>query len=95
IRQRKLHLEELIASATEQLNAAGRPVHILDIAAGHGRYVLDAVAKCAVPPASVRLQDYSQLNVGLGTRLIAERNLPTSVTFRQADAFDTGMLAGL
>ncbi|TIT30078.1 MAG: alpha/beta fold hydrolase, partial [Mesorhizobium sp.] len=89
IRQRKLHLEELIASATEQLNAAGRPVHILDIAAGHGRYVLDAVAKCAVPPASVRLQDYSQLNVGLGTRLIAERNLPTSVTFRQADAFDT------
>ncbi|RWC87734.1 MAG: alpha/beta fold hydrolase [Mesorhizobium sp.] len=95
IRQRKLHLEELIASATEQLKAAGRPVHILDIAAGHGRYVLDAVAKCAVPPASVRLQDYSQLNVGLGTRLIAERNLPTSVTFRQADAFDTGMLAGL
>ncbi|MET3524236.1 alpha-beta hydrolase superfamily lysophospholipase [Mesorhizobium abyssinicae] len=95
IRLRKLHLEELIASATEQLNAAGRPVHILDIAAGHGRYVLDAVAKCAVPPASVRLQDYSQLNVGLGTRLIAERNLPTSVTFRQADAFDTGMLAGL
>ncbi|RWA61081.1 bifunctional alpha/beta hydrolase/class I SAM-dependent methyltransferase [Mesorhizobium sp.] len=95
IRQRKLHLEELIASATEQLKAADRPVHILDIAAGHGRYVLDAVAKCAVPPASVRLQDYSQLNVGLGTRLIAERNLPTSVTFRQADAFDTGMLAGL
>ncbi|RWF31443.1 MAG: alpha/beta fold hydrolase [Mesorhizobium sp.] len=95
IRQRKLHLEELISSATEQLKAAGRPVHILDIAAGHGRYVLDAVAKCAVPPASVRLQDYSQLNVGLGTRLIAERNLPTSVTFRQADAFDTGMLAGL
>lgn len=95
IRQRKLHLEELIASATDQLKAAGRPVHILDIAAGHGRYVLDAVAKCAVPPASVRLQDYSQLNVGLGTRLIAERNLPTSVTFRQADAFDTGMLSGL
>ncbi|TIP98987.1 MAG: alpha/beta fold hydrolase, partial [Mesorhizobium sp.] len=63
IRQRKLHLEELIGSATATLKAAGRPVHIVDIAAGHGRYVLDAVAKCTEPPASVRLQDFSELNV--------------------------------
>jgi len=94
IRQRKLHLEELIGNAVASLKAAGRPVHMLDIAAGHGRYVLDAVAKCAEPPASVRLQDYSGLNVGLGSKLIAERHLPTSVTFHQADAFDAEMLAG-
>ncbi|BCH15764.1 hydrolase [Mesorhizobium sp. L-2-11] len=95
IRQRKLHLEELIGSATATLKAAGRPVHIVDIAAGHGRYVLDAVAKCTEPPASVRLQDFSELNVSLGCRLIAERQLPTSVSFHQADAFDAEMLAGL
>jgi alpha-beta hydrolase superfamily lysophospholipase len=95
IRQRKLHLEELIGSATRTLKAAGRPVHIVDIAAGHGRYVLDAVAKCTEPPASVRLQDFSELNVSLGCKLIAERHLPTSVSFHQADAFDAEMLAGL
>ncbi|TIP27074.1 MAG: alpha/beta fold hydrolase [Mesorhizobium sp.] len=95
IRQRKLHLEELIGSATATLKAAGRPVHIVDIAAGHGRYVLDAIAKCTVPPASVRLQDFSELNVSLGRKLIAERRLPTSVSFHQADAFDAEMLAGL
>ncbi|PAQ09094.1 bifunctional alpha/beta hydrolase/class I SAM-dependent methyltransferase [Mesorhizobium temperatum] len=95
IRQRKLHLEELIGSAAETLKAAGRPVHVVDIAAGHGRYVLDAVAKCIVPPASVRLQDFSELNVSLGRKLIAERHLPTSVSFHQADAFDAQMLAGL
>lgn len=94
IRQRKLHLEELIGNAAASLKAAGRPVHMLDIAAGHGRYVLDAVTKCTEPPASVRLQDYSELNVGLGSKLIAERQLPTSVTFHQADAFDADMLAG-
>lgn len=94
IRQRKLHLEELIGSATRTLKA-GRPVHIVDIAAGHGRYVLDAVAKCTEPPASVRLQDFSDLNVSLGRKLIAERHLPTSVSFHQADAFDAQMLAGL
>ncbi|TIS88641.1 MAG: alpha/beta fold hydrolase [Mesorhizobium sp.] len=95
IRQRKLNLEELIGSAAAMLKAAGRPVHVVDIAAGHGRYVLDAVAKCAELPASVRLQDYSGLNVGLGCKMIAERHLPTCVTFNQADAFDAQMLAGL
>ncbi|MER8484691.1 bifunctional alpha/beta hydrolase/class I SAM-dependent methyltransferase [Mesorhizobium sp. M1322] len=95
IRQRKLHLEELIGRATQTLKAAGRPVHTVDIAAGHGRYVLDAVAKCTEPPASVRLQDFSDLNVSLGCKLIAERHLPTSISFHQADAFDAQMLAGL
>ncbi|MER8388093.1 bifunctional alpha/beta hydrolase/class I SAM-dependent methyltransferase [Mesorhizobium sp. M1428] len=95
IRQRKLHLEELIGSAVETLKAAGRPVHIVDIAAGHGRYVLDAVQKCAEPPASVRLQDFSELNVSLGRKLIAERRLPATVSFHQGDAFDATMLAGL
>ncbi|MCP9232925.1 bifunctional alpha/beta hydrolase/class I SAM-dependent methyltransferase [Mesorhizobium sp. LMG 17147] len=95
IRQRKLHLEELIGSAAASLKAAGRPVHIFDIAAGHGRYVLDAVQKCAEPPASVRLQDFSELNVSLGRKLIAERQLPATVTFHQGDAFDATMLAGL
>ncbi|MER8440404.1 bifunctional alpha/beta hydrolase/class I SAM-dependent methyltransferase [Mesorhizobium sp. M1312] len=95
IRQRKLHLEELIGRATQTLKAAGRPVHIVDIAAGHGRYVLDAVAKCTEPPASVRLQDFSDLNVSLGCKLIAERHLPTSISFHQADAFDAQMLARL
>ncbi|MER8526755.1 bifunctional alpha/beta hydrolase/class I SAM-dependent methyltransferase [Mesorhizobium sp. M0814] len=95
IRQRKLHLEELIGSAAASLKAAGRPVHIVDIAAGHGRYVLDAVQKCAAPQASVRLQDFFELNVSLGRKLIAERKLPATVSFHQGDAFDATMLAGL
>ncbi|MER8763552.1 MULTISPECIES: bifunctional alpha/beta hydrolase/class I SAM-dependent methyltransferase [unclassified Mesorhizobium] len=95
IRQRKLHLEELIGSAAASLKAAGRPIHIVDIAAGHGRYVLDAVQKGAAPPASVRLQDFSELNVSLGRKLIAERQLPATVSFHQGDAFDATMLAGL
>ena len=95
IRQRKLHLEELIGSAAASLKAAGRKLNIVDIAAGHGRYVLDAVATSTEQPDSVRLQDYSELNVGLGRKLIAARKLPQSVTFRQADAFDADMLAGL
>ncbi|MER9368693.1 bifunctional alpha/beta hydrolase/class I SAM-dependent methyltransferase [Mesorhizobium sp. M0518] len=95
IRQRKLHLEELIGSCVATLKAAGRPAHILDIAAGHGRYVLDAIAKSPDQPASVRLQDYSDLNVQLGRKLIAERQLPADVSFQRADAFDADMLANV
>jgi alpha-beta hydrolase superfamily lysophospholipase/SAM-dependent methyltransferase len=93
IRQRKIHLEELIGKAARNLRIAGRPLHILDIAAGHGRYVLDAITNLEEPPASVRLQDYSDINVAKGRALIAERGLPDSVTFRQADAFDGEALA--
>ncbi|RWE75481.1 MAG: hypothetical protein EOS81_36010, partial [Mesorhizobium sp.] len=95
IRQRKLNLEELIGSALATLKAAGRPGHIIDIAAGHGRYVLDAVGKSAEQPASVRLQDYSDINVELGRKLIADRQLPAGVSFRRADAFDDAGLAAL
>jgi alpha-beta hydrolase superfamily lysophospholipase/SAM-dependent methyltransferase len=93
IRQRKLHLEELIGKAARELRIAGRPLHILDIAAGHGRYVLDAIANLEEPPASVRLRDYSDINVEKANALIAERELPDSVTFRKADAFDGVALA--
>ena len=95
IRQRKLHLEELIGKAARDLRIAGRQLHILDIAAGHGRYVLDAIANLEEPPASVRLQDYSDINVEKGRVLIAERELPDSVSFRKADAFDGEALAAI
>lgn len=93
IRQRKVHLGELIGQAVNRLKGAGHEVHVLDIAAGHGRYVLDAIAASGEQPASVRLQDYSDINVTAGRASIAERKLPPSVSFHKADAFDGEALA--
>lgn len=95
IRQRKVHLEELIGKAFTHLKAEGKPLRVLDIAAGHGRYILDAVAKSDVKPESIRLQDYSPINVEKGTALIAERGLKDIATFHRADAFDTAGLASI
>ena len=94
IRQRKVHLEELIGMALSRLKADGTPLRVLDIAAGHGRYVLDAVAVSDVKPESIRLQDYSPINVEKGTALISERGLGDVASFHEADAFDTEDLAG-
>jgi ubiquinone/menaquinone biosynthesis C-methylase UbiE len=70
-------------------------VNVFDIAAGHGRYVLDAIAECSEQPASVRLQDYSDVNVAAGRKQIADRRLPPGISFHKADAFDADALAAL
>jgi alpha-beta hydrolase superfamily lysophospholipase len=93
IRARKVMLEELIPAAVTRLKKEGRDVHVLDIAAGHGRYVLDALALCPDAPATVRLQDYSDINVVAGNRMIAERGLADRVVFARGDAFDGEALA--
>jgi hypothetical protein len=44
-------VEELLRDAMQRLSADGREVRLMDIAAGHGRYVIDAVASSPVPVA--------------------------------------------
>jgi alpha-beta hydrolase superfamily lysophospholipase/SAM-dependent methyltransferase len=93
IRQRKVHMQEMIGLALARLKSAGRSTHILDIAAGHGRYVLDAIETAGETPSSIRLQDYSPINVSAGQKLIAERGLGEIASFHEADAFDADGLA--
>ncbi|WP_326535209.1 bifunctional alpha/beta hydrolase/class I SAM-dependent methyltransferase [Pseudorhodoferax sp.] len=95
IRQRKLHVEELLRLAMERLDRDGRAVRVMDIAAGHGRYVLDAVASSPVRAQSILLRDYSDINVRDGQRLIDERGLADRARFVQADAFDRASLAAV
>jgi alpha-beta hydrolase superfamily lysophospholipase/SAM-dependent methyltransferase len=95
IRVRKQHLEKLIVRAVRQLAEAGRPVRVVDIAAGHGRYVLEALAPHRSSVASILLRDYSLLNVTRGQELIAAQGLQDIAAFVQADAFDRGSLASL
>jgi alpha-beta hydrolase superfamily lysophospholipase len=95
IRQRKLHVEELLREASARLRAAGAPVRIVDIAAGHGRYVLDAVATMAMRPESILLRDYRALNVEQGTALARERGFGDIARFADGDAFDRAGLAAI
>lgn len=93
IRQRKLHVEELLRLAMHTLRAHGAPVHVLDIAAGHGRYVLEALEAGAELPDSILLRDYSEINVRDGRQLIADKGLAHIARFIQADAFDPESIA--
>ncbi|MEQ1773882.1 MAG: bifunctional alpha/beta hydrolase/class I SAM-dependent methyltransferase [Burkholderiales bacterium] len=95
IRVRKAHLEQAIAFAAGQLDTAHRKARILDIAAGHGRYVIDAVARLAAKPEAILLRDYSDANVRAGTALLAQAGLSNIAQFTTGDAFDEENLAAV
>lgn len=57
IRVRKVNIEDLLKKQARKLTEQG-DVRVLDIASGHGRYILDAVAGFEKQPASVLLRGY-------------------------------------
>ncbi|HXE38906.1 MAG TPA: bifunctional alpha/beta hydrolase/class I SAM-dependent methyltransferase [Azonexus sp.] len=95
IRQRKLHLEELLRRAMDARHAEQGAVHVMDIAAGHGRYVLEALHQYPHRPASILLRDFSDLNVREGAALIEQKGLAGIARFVPGDAFDAASLAAV
>jgi esterase/lipase/SAM-dependent methyltransferase len=94
IRQRKKNLEKLLRSVIERTHAEGRPVRIVDIAAGGGRYVLETLRALPEIPMTALLRDYKQENVDAATRLAQDFGL-TNVTVAFGDAFDRASLAAI
>ncbi|WFQ80725.1 class I SAM-dependent methyltransferase family protein [Xenorhabdus sp. SF857] len=81
-------METLIRQAIHQLHQQNQPIHIVDIAAGHGRYIFDAINDFSKID-SILLRDYSEINVNQGQAYIEERNLTDKILFVIGDAFDT------
>jgi alpha-beta hydrolase superfamily lysophospholipase len=94
IRQRKAHLEEALRGTITRLRAEDRPVRILDIAAGAGRYVLETLQGMQPLEASVLLRDYRRENVDAGRALADEFGL-ANVTTELGDAFDRESLGAI
>jgi alpha-beta hydrolase superfamily lysophospholipase/SAM-dependent methyltransferase len=94
IRQRKANVEEALRRMIEVLHAAGRPIRILDIAAGAGRYVLETMRTLPNIPMSAILRDYREENVAAARALARELELH-NVAAELGDAFDRASLAAL
>lgn len=93
IRQRGLNLQMLIKFGQDRLRADGQPVHIADIAAGHGRYICRAVSGTCDIPDSVALFDQCRNNVARGRALLKQCKLDGIARFETGDAFDGNALA--
>ncbi|PWG70716.1 hypothetical protein DEM28_14375 [Enterobacter mori] len=94
IRVRKVNIQQVIEQAVIRLKASDMPIRVVDIAAGHGRYVLDALERHH-DIERILLRDYSELNVVKGRAMIEERGLDNVAQFIKGDAFDYASLATL
>lgn len=94
IRQRRADLEQALRATIERTHAARRPVRLLDIASGPGRYVLETLRQLAHIPATAVLRDYKEENLEAARRLVATLGL-AGVTVERGDAFDRASLAAV
>ncbi|MBV8904828.1 MAG: class I SAM-dependent methyltransferase family protein, partial [Acidobacteriia bacterium] len=95
IRVRKENLERLLARAITALRTANVPVRIADIAAGHGRYILEVIGTQPGRADHILLRDFSEINVREGSNLIRQKKLETIAEFQKGDAFDRGSVAAI
>jgi alpha-beta hydrolase superfamily lysophospholipase/SAM-dependent methyltransferase len=94
IRVRKENMRKVLRDAIESVHGDGKPVRILDIASGPGRYVLETVRDLPAIPASVSLRDYKRENVKAAQWLAAQLGL-RNVTAVEGDAFDRDALTAV
>lgn len=95
IRIRRIHIESLLRNRMEQLHQAGRPVRILDVACGAGRYVLECMANMSRVPCTALLRDYKEENLAAARRIAAGLGLGERVIIEHGDAFDRSGLAAI
>ncbi|MBI4583030.1 MAG: alpha/beta fold hydrolase [Planctomycetes bacterium] len=99
IRQRKRHLQEALREAilaARKTRGPDRPVQIVDLAAGPGRYLLEVLQEQggSRPPVEALLRDRSPAALEEGRRLASALGL-ASATYAEGDAFDPDSLAAL
>lgn len=94
IRQRKIHLQQLLDVAIARVRGEGKPVQILDIASGPGRYILDTIAGLGGSDIAATLCDRDEGGLAAGRKLAQEMGIST-VTYRASNAFDREAIAAI
>ncbi|MCM8611913.1 bifunctional alpha/beta hydrolase/class I SAM-dependent methyltransferase [Accumulibacter sp.] len=95
IRIRRTHLLVAIANAAARLRAAGRPIRVFDPAAGHGRYLVEAVQALPERPQSLLLRDLDAANVAQAQALLEAAGFAGIARCETGDAFAEAALAAI
>jgi alpha-beta hydrolase superfamily lysophospholipase/SAM-dependent methyltransferase len=87
IRQRRIHLVGALRRTIQAVHSSSLRVHILDVASGAGRYVLETMHALRQLPITAVLRDNNEASLEAARRLCAELHLP-GVRIEHGDAFD-------
>lgn len=91
IRRRKANLQAALERLIGEAGKDRRPVRLLDVASGPGRYLLETLKGSPVETTAL-LRDWSVAGIEAGRALAREMGL-ANVTYAQGDAFDPESLA--
>lgn len=91
IRERGALLQGMLSAEIDAIADTGRPITMLDVACGGGRYDLEVLARKKDITIDATLRDYRRENVASARALAAE--LGVDARFEQGDAFSDADLA--
>lgn len=94
IRQRKIHMQAMLERALGRNHDTTSPIHIVDIAAGPGRYLLEFLQRHSDRAISATLRDRSETGLAAGRELAQSLGIST-VTYVTGDAFNREELSAL
>jgi len=94
IRERGRNLKALLRDDIRERRGRDEPVHIVDIAAGPGRYLVDTLAELPDPQITALFRDRATAGLISGRRHAKARGV-TGISFEAGDAFDRESLEAL
>ncbi|WP_428610647.1 bifunctional alpha/beta hydrolase/class I SAM-dependent methyltransferase [Sedimenticola sp.] len=94
IRQRRIHLETQLDQAVDALRRPDKPVHIVDLAGGPGRYLVEVLRHRNDPGVSAVCRDRDLTGLEEGRRLAREYGV-TRLVHEPGDAFDPASIETL
>ena len=93
IRVRKTHVARAVAAAAKRLHVAGTPIDLMDVAAGPGTYLVDALQASGIVPHSIQLRDYDDVNVAAAQAALAKSPYSGVGRAQRSDAFGPAAMA--
>ncbi|WP_275099382.1 bifunctional alpha/beta hydrolase/class I SAM-dependent methyltransferase [Sedimenticola hydrogenitrophicus] len=94
IRQRRLHLERQLNRAIDALRTPEKAVHLVDMAGGPGRYLIEVMRQRQDPAISAVCRDRDLEGLAEG-RELARASGVTRLLYEPGDAFDPDSIATL
>ncbi len=87
IRQRKANLQTILRELLAARRTSGNSVHVVDVAAGPGRYLLEVLRELGPEGIEATLRDWDETGLAQGRVLAEEMGLKT-VRYQRGDAFN-------
>lgn len=94
IRQRGNNLKKLLIDEIDQLQANGKSLHIVDLAAGPGRYLQEVLNDFSGGQLSVLCRDWDERALEQGQAMSTQKGL-THIRFEKGDAFDPASISNI